>query len=260
VGGLSKLDAARAQLRWLGAVSNDQRFRSRLTQLGPDATQETLALLLAETGIRKQIETNNLVSDLLFGVIRRESVQGGKCEGYIRSRASRCGFHTDPEILADFRSAAIAGVIRFINQTVVAPNLELKTSALELATSDSPPYVASNFFTVLKSAVADVIDSFLRAEDRLEENLDEVAPEGPEGSGFDDIEALLLRADIEAAVRRLPPNLRRAMELRFFEGLKIHSDDKDEETVQKKMGVTARTVGNYLAAAYAILRRTLDHP
>jgi hypothetical protein len=261
VKGLPPLEAVRVQLQWLGTVSNDPAFHARLKRLGRDARQGTLAFLLAETVMHEQLETTSLVSDLLFGVIHgNERVQGGLCEGYIRSRAARCGFDRDPHVLAAFRSSVTSIVIGYINRTVVAPNLKAKPSALELATSADPPFVALDFFRVLKSATSDTIKAFIRAEKRREQNLDQVAPEGPEGSGLKDLEAVLQRVDVRAAVERLPPKLRRAVELHFFEGLRISSSDKSEETVQKKMGVTARSVGTYLAAAYEILRRTLDYP
>jgi len=261
VKGLAPLEAVRVQLRWLGTVSNEPAFHARLKRLGGDARQGTLALLLAETAMRKQLDTNSLVSDLLFGIVHGdERVQGGLCEGYIRSRAARCGFHRDPETLAAFRSSVTSIVIRYITRTVVAPNLETRPSALELATSADPPFVAIDFFRVLKSAVGDTAKAFIRAEKRSEQSLDQVAPEGPEGSGLKNLEAVLQRVDVRAAVERLPPKLRRAVELHFFDGLRISSSDENEETVQKKMGVTARSVGTYLAAAYEILRRTLDYP
>ena len=58
----------------------------------------------------------------------------------------------------------------------------------------------------------------------------------------------------QGAVARLTDNERMAVYLKFIEGLPEESDDPERVTVSKLLGVTGRSVRNYLRRAEAKLR------
>jgi DNA-directed RNA polymerase specialized sigma24 family protein len=70
---------------------------------------------------------------------------------------------------------------------------------------------------------------------------------------------LHLRAsDVERCLALLPTKLKQAVELHYLEDLPIESADEAAETVSRRMGVTGRSVRNYLRHAKTRLRECLS--
>lgn len=64
--------------------------------------------------------------------------------------------------------------------------------------------------------------------------------------------------DVGRCLEALPALLQQAVELRYVEGLPVESSRETADTVAARMGVTGRSVRNYLRQAEALLRECLS--
>lgn len=72
------------------------------------------------------------------------------------------------------------------------------------------------------------------------------------------IELHLRASDVGRCLALLPTNLKQAVELHYLENLPVESSDEAAETVSKRMGMTGRSVRNYLRRAETLLRECLS--
>lgn len=214
-----------------------------LTCYGRELTPETLVYLLREYQARGDEARFRVCALLLTGLDPATgNIDGGHCEGIIRSLANHFGFR-DPELLAEFRSGCFE-----------------KMWAAILGARSKARYYEERFGHALKRRAIDVALSLARQRKRerdvqpLPDNEEDEAM-GAEGRTQLDDEVLskIGHDKLLAALRELPPKQSQAALLVWVEGWKVESDDTDEETAATAMGISGRMVRKHLTAARAAL-------
>jgi hypothetical protein len=235
---LQRLPKSAAEIASLPEASSPE-MDEYLAQNGRALSPETLVYLLRELVGSADRRLFHRCGELLIGIGTQPGrIEGGHCEGIIRVLAKYYGF-SSPDELKEYRAACYALLWR----DVVAGRVK-------------SPHLEERFGQAFKSRAIDAARSLDRLRRRVKDtvHIDVEEDSKPEaGVASADVDSAVISAidqvGLLAALRRLPCRQAQAAQLVWIDGWPIESEDDNEMTVSKMMGISGRMVRKHLGVA-----------
>jgi hypothetical protein len=211
---LPRGEAAEAQTRWLGSVS-DPAFWTRYRRLGSGARIETLIRIYWSAIDAGWMDLVEEARARLFGSFDKVGVfVPGDLDGPMRHALKP--WVGQPDVWEEFRSEIVAKVLMRIEHRTM------------LVVDNAPVAVRNDYLAV--------VAAYLQRRTALDEYVASVDPQAAV-DGEEDATVVLRLIDMGRMLDRLPELERRAVELHDLEGLKWGSVDAEERTVSSVMGL-----------------------